>query len=476
MNARTTCGILAVVLMALAPAAMAAPATNAAVRGVGPAILEARRDVATAVAELNAARDRHAALRMPLAQRLEGLDRAVREQRRDADRLREARAQGERERRELDESVHGQETEVHYVQTALLEYRRSLATRVGPAESDALRVALAEIDRALGATADGTNLITATAALFTLANRWNEERLGGEIFDGVCLDAGGVEHAGRFVALGPMAYFAAGNGGPGGIVGRQVGSLRPSLVGAPDRETAAAILRVCEGGEADLPVDTSGGNALRVAAARETLWAHLRSGGPVMIPIAIVGVLSLVLVLWKLLELRRLRLPEAGELDAFYTRLDQNDLSGAAGLATELGAPLGPILQDGLAHLDAPPDVLEELLHERVMAVLPRLDRHLGMLAVLGGVAPLLGLLGTVTGMIHTFQLVTLFGTGDARLLSGGIAEALVTTEVGLVIAVPVLLVHSYLARKVRTMLGALEQAIIIFSNRVRKRADARRS
>lgn len=215
---------------------------------------------------------------------------------------------------------------------------------------------------------------------------------------------------------------------------------------------------------------------MRVAAARETLWAHLRSGGPVMIPIAIVGVLSLVLVLWKLLELRRLRLPEAGELDAFYTRLDQNDLSGAAGLATELGAPLGPILQDGLAHLDAPPDVLEELLHERVMAVLPRLDRHLGMLAVLGGVAPLLGLLGTVTGMIHTFQLVTLFGTGDARLLSGGIAEALVTTEVGLVIAVPVLLVHSYLARKVRTMLGALEQAIIIFSNRVRKRADARRS
>ena len=83
---------------------------------------------------------------------------------------------------------------------------------------------------------------------------------------------------------------------------------------------------------------------------------------------------------------------------------------------------------------------------------------------------PLLGLLGTVTGMIHTFRLVTVFGTGDARLLSGGISEALVTTEFGLMIAIPVLLVHAYLARRVRTIIGRLENRAIEFVGELKDR------
>ena len=112
-------------------------------------------------------------------------------------------------------------------------------------------------------------------------------------------------------------------------------------------------------------------------------------------------------------------------------------------------------------------------MHERALAVLPLLDRHLGLLAVLGGVAPLLGLLGTVTGMIHTFQLVTVFGSGDAKLLSGGISEALVTTEAGLIIAVPVLLVHAFLSRRVRTLVAALEQTVVGFVNRLHAESPA---
>jgi biopolymer transport protein ExbB len=108
-------------------------------------------------------------------------------------------------------------------------------------------------------------------------------------------------------------------------------------------------------------------------------------------------------------------------------------------------------------------------MHERALATIPTLDRHLGMLAVLGGVAPLLGLLGTVTGMIHTFELVTIFGTGDAKLLSGGITEALVTTETGLIIAVPVLLVHAYLSRRVRGIVTSLEQTVVGFMNRMHR-------
>ena len=84
---------------------------------------------------------------------------------------------------------------------------------------------------------------------------------------------------------------------------------------------------------------------------------------------------------------------------------------------------------------------------------------------MLGGVAPLLGLLGTVTGMIHTFNLATIFGTGNAKLLSGGISEALITTEYGLYIAIPVLLAHAFFARRVRSIIGALERAVVVFVN-----------
>jgi biopolymer transport protein ExbB len=101
------------------------------------------------------------------------------------------------------------------------------------------------------------------------------------------------------------------------------------------------------------------------------------------------------------------------------------------------------------------------------------LERHLGTLAVLGGVAPLLGLLGTVTGMIHTFRLVTIFGAGNPRLLSGGIAEALVTTEFGLIIAIPVLLLHAYFSRRVRTITAALEHTLAGFVNSLKLKREA---
>ena len=83
------------------------------------------------------------------------------------------------------------------------------------------------------------------------------------------------------------------------------------------------------------------------------------------------------------------------------------------------------------------------------------------MLSVSAAAAPLLGLLGTVTGMIHTFRLITMFGTGDARLLSGGISEALVTTEAGLMVAIPALLIHAWCLRRVRRNASLHKQAAL---------------
>jgi len=196
----------------------------------------------------------------------------------------------------------------------------------------------------------------------------------------------------------------------------------------------------------------------KLAAARSTLVEHIVKGGMVMIPILLVGLVAAVMAAWKLADVSRLRV-ESGEgavrvLDA----LRRGDADGARGIAASLGEPMAPVYLEGIEHRGASEEHLEEMLTERILACVPRLERNLGALAVLGGVAPLLGLLGTVTGMIHTFQLITVFGSGDPKLLSRGIAEALITTEYGLYIAIPVVLAHAYLARRVRTIVGAMER------------------
>ena len=102
---------------------------------------------------------------------------------------------------------------------------------------------------------------------------------------------------------------------------------------------------------------------------------------------------------------------------------------------------------------------------EIVLATKPRLERGIAFIALSAAVAPLLGLLGTVTGMIETFKLLTLFGTGDAKSLSSGISQALVTTEFGLVAAIPALILAALTGRLVAAKLSTLERDLVTFSN-----------
>ena len=120
-------------------------------------------------------------------------------------------------------------------------------------------------------------------------------------------------------------------------------------------------------------------------------------------------------------------------------------------------------------------EVVESVLQEAVLHELPLMQRGLAMLAVIGAVAPLLGLLGTVTGMIETFRVITLHGTGDPKLMSGGISEALVTTEIGLAIAIPVMLLHTWLKRRVDHVVGDMEEQAVHLVNTIDRSGRTRR-
>ena len=127
------------------------------------------------------------------------------------------------------------------------------------------------------------------------------------------------------------------------------------------------------------------------------------------------------------------------------------------------------VLRAGLEARDEDRDTLESVLQEAILHELPRIERGMAVLAVLGAVAPLLGLLGTVTGMIDTFRVITLFGTGDPKLMSGGISEALITTELGLAVAIPIMLLHTFLSRRADHIVGDMEEKAVQLTNIIQK-------
>jgi len=123
------------------------------------------------------------------------------------------------------------------------------------------------------------------------------------------------------------------------------------------------------------------------------------------------------------------------------------------------------MLLTAISHADDEKELIEEALYEKMLHTKPRLERLLPFIALTAACAPLLGLLGTVTGMINTFNLITIFGTGDPKMLSSGISEALITTEYGLKIAIPALLVHALISRKAKGVMASMEQTAVGFIN-----------
>jgi biopolymer transport protein ExbB len=118
-------------------------------------------------------------------------------------------------------------------------------------------------------------------------------------------------------------------------------------------------------------------------------------------------------------------------------------------------------------------EAMENALQEAILREIPPMERFLSTLGMLAAIAPLLGLLGTVTGMIDTFHVITQHGTGDPRMMSGGISEALVTTMLGLSVAIPIMLAHTLLNRTVDTRIGQMEEKAISLVNMVHKNRNA---
>ena len=198
-----------------------------------------------------------------------------------------------------------------------------------------------------------------------------------------------------------------------------------------------------EKGYTTMAVDPSRGQILGLLIQAPGLWERIRQGGLVGYFIIFIGLLGAVLSVWRLRILR-----EEGRAINLQLATDK--------ISTD--NPLGRILSVYDDNETIDPESLELKIDEAILREVPQLEKYHSIVKVFAAIAPLLGLLGTVVGMIVTFQALTLFGTGDPKLMAGGISQALVTTMLGLIVAIPLVFLHSILTSWSGTLIEILEE------------------
>lgn len=290
--------------------------------------------------------------------------------------------------------------------------------------------------------------------------------------EGAFVDRTGVDRTGRILTLGKFtAVYDSGD---------EVGFLRYSddgkrfyaLSALPSWWVRRNLRTYLEGREESVYMDLSGGGALRQITHRPGLWEQIRSGGPIVWPILAIAALALLLVLERIAYLRRVHGNTDRLMDEMNRLAARGDWRACEALVEgheKKDWPVLNVLAAGLSGRHEDRETQENILQEAILREVPRLERFLSILAIFGAIAPLLGLLGTVTGMIDTFRVITLYGTGDPRMMSGGISEALITTELGLAVAIPIMLFHTFLSRRVDNLVGDMEEKAVALTNIIQK-------
>lgn len=264
-------------------------------------------------------------------------------------------------------------------------------------------------------------------------------------------------------------------------LGEEIGFLSYSTTGRklfalsrlPSSSEVKALRRYMEGKAEAVPLDISRGAVLSQMVHTPSLRQQVEAGGPLVWPILAIFLIAVLLILERVVFL-------------FVGRTDADGLTGKlAPLAADrnwqackdecgrlLGKPIARVLSAGLECCQLGREMMENRLQEAILKEIPPLERFLSTLGMLAAIAPLLGLLGTVTGMINTFFVITQHGTGDPRLMSDGISVALVTTMLGLSVAIPIMLAHTLLSRSVDNRIAQMEEKAVALINIVERNQD----
>ena len=417
---------------------------------------EMEQRLQTSVQELTQDQDFIESEKLPLIRQISSIEEEIRTMESRLINLQEMSRISEQEIELLEQDTADFESQAQYIISILREYTDTFESRLHVVEDQSYLDRLVEIREAIDSSPDPTSSLMMQTLSMGL------ERLpqvfGGQRIPGRAVLPDGSLTQGTGLLFGPTAYFASSEDTSiAGVLTFQPNSVEPELMPlAPD--FAQAITALTTENSGPLPFDATLGKALTVAQERESLVAHIRKGGYVAIVILSLGGIALLLSLIKFWDLRALSLPPLTRLAKIAETARQGQAEEAIQAAEALSGDAGKMLNAGLR--DGKGDIarMEEIMLGSILKRKPELERFLPFIAITAAAAPLLGLLGTVVGMIKTFTLITVFGSGDAKALSSGISEALVTTELGLIVAVPALLLHGLFSRRVRSHIAKLEE------------------
>ena len=195
------------------------------------------------------------------------------------------------------------------------------------------------------------------------------------------------------------------------------------------------------------------------------MWELVRAGGPFMWPIIVCSVAAVGILLERLWTLQRKRVLPEELIKKVSQFAEAEQISPKVIEALEKNSPLGRVLAAALANRDRGREIMMERVEDTGRHVVHELERFLNTLGTIASISPLLGLLGTVTGIIRAFNAVMLGGMGDPRLLAGGISEALITTAGGLAVAIPSFIAYRYLRGKVERIVIDMEKIAVNFAD-----------
>lgn len=196
---------------------------------------------------------------------------------------------------------------------------------------------------------------------------------------------------------------------------------------------------------------------------RMSLWQVFLAGGPVMWPILLCSIFAFAIILEKFWHLHRIKIDTQQFLAGILERMKRHEIKEALQICDNTKSPISPILKAGILKYDRPRPQIKEAIEDASLYEIPKLEKNLTALATIAHVSPLLGLLGTVTGMVRCFQTIqaksTSFHPVSPGDLAGGIWEALLTTVAGLVVAIPTFVAYNYLVSRINNFIVEMEKA-----------------
>jgi len=421
---------------------------------------KARADLEAALKELTATREKISSEKLPLSKKLSLAEDDLALARKELDLAQRARDMKNLDQSSLKAEIKQREEENTYMLNLLNEFGRNfgeksihISERAAHREKLDLAKATHENSNASHEDKYKASFRVVDAALTRI-----EDLLGGHCYPGVALDAQGGLVEGKFAQIGPMVLFSSADGSVAGWASEAKGSKETVLKGAEHSKIfGPAFASLMAGGEAVIASDFTMGQALRNYGNKNSIIRTFIHGGPIMWPLLFAAIVAAVVSLERSLFIvseKRRQNPE--QVEKIFTLVESGNQPAAVQVANASTDFVARVLGFALANVNLS---VSQAISKASAVELKRFSRGLPILDTIITAAPLLGLLGTVTGMMNTFSMMGGDELGAPAAITGGIAEGLIATAFGLLIAITCLFPNNYLNARIESAQHEMEDA-----------------